>query len=445
MDREKKKCGGFRRITGGVVSLLTIIALLTACSGSSDDSGLDKEQSLQENPVTEEQEKETDTNDVAMQQDGVADGYEMMSVQAPTDQIISDYHEKGYDSVWLTSHEVNKEDGEVGEIGTTDTVNMQVTYADPNGYYQITEEIGAIYAYWGPEMGWKNNFDAGTLVSCDITGFNGTRWKLISDSDIGYEGYNFERATSLIGSDTMSQYDIDSSKVSIYFALENFDIFTVEIEDANYFNKVRFYDDPYEQNEIGTVTVVVDGDVYSTPLRLKGASGDSYHSNLLIAEGASFYFDCAERYDECYVAYSANGESDITPISSEEYEVALQGQVQEIETSTSERENDEDTYNAGNEFDMARVNDTYYINGTDEGCYEIYFYVEDGAILFSVYRDGIDLIRQADAVIVDGKTLHFDGYDDWNIDFVWNEETSFWVDGTGEEIADMIGTEFFSM
>lgn len=347
MDREKKKekSGGFRRITGVAVPLMVSIALLTACADGSDKAS-DQTQSSQESSVadtglTEEQEKVPDTNGTVVQQDGVAEGYEMMSVQAPTDQIISDYHEKGYVSVWLTSHEVNKEDGEIGEIGTTDTVNMQVTYTDPNGFYQITEEIGAVYAYWGSEMGWKNNYDAGTLVGYDITGFNGTRWKLVSDSDIDYEGYNYEMAASLIGNDTMSQYDIDSSTVSIYFALENFDIFTVEIEDANYFNKIRFYDDPFAKNEVGTVTVVVDGNVYSNPLNLKGASGDSYHSNLLVAEGASFYFDCAERYDECNVTYSVNGDSNMTFISAEEYEAALKGQVQKTSVADGEEKDSE--------------------------------------------------------------------------------------------------------
>ena len=344
MDREKKS-GGFRRITGVAVTLVVSIALLTACADSSDKAS-DQTQSSQESSVadtglTEEQEKVPDTNGTVVQQDGVAEGYEMMSVQVPTDQIISDYHEKGYVSVWLTSHEVNKEDGEIGEIGTTDTVNMQVTYTDPNGFYQITEEIGAVYAYWGSEMGWKNNYDAGTLVDYDITGFNGTRWKLVSDSDIDYEGYNYEMAASLIGNDTMSQYDIDSSTVSIYFALENFDIFTVEIEDANYCNKIRFYDDPFAKNEVGTVTVVVDGNVYSNPLNLKGASGDSYHSNLLIAEGASFYFDCVERYDECNVTYSVNGDSNMTIISAEEYEAALKGQVQKTSVADGEEKDSE--------------------------------------------------------------------------------------------------------
>lgn len=118
MDREKEKSGGFRRIAGGAVSLMAIIVLLTACTSSSDKTS-DQMQSSQENSVadtelTEEQEKVSDTKGAVVQQDGVAEGYKMMSVQTPTDQIISDYHEKGYVSVWLTSHEVNKEDGEIG-------------------------------------------------------------------------------------------------------------------------------------------------------------------------------------------------------------------------------------------------------------------------------------------------------------------------------------------
>ena len=36
----------------------------------------------------------------------------------------------------------------------------------------------------------------------------------------------------------------------------------------------------------------------------------------------------------------------------------------------------------------------------------------------------------------------FKGYDDWSFGLIWNSESSFLVQGTGDEIADMIEKEF---
>lgn len=43
--------------------------------------------------------------------DGVSDKYVMQPIQAPTEQILNEYHEKGYQNVLLTSHTVKKREG----------------------------------------------------------------------------------------------------------------------------------------------------------------------------------------------------------------------------------------------------------------------------------------------------------------------------------------------
>lgn len=117
--------------------------------------------------------------------------------------------------------------------------------------------------------------------------------------------------------------------------------------------------------------------------------------------------------------------------------------VEEAAEETSDASTVEGAENTA--FNLSRVDGRSYINGTDGDCYEIYFYIEDGCIMFSVYQNDIDLVRYAEAIVENGSTLHFEGWADWNVDFVWNNETSFTVTGTGGDIADMIGTEFFDM
>lgn len=321
MNKEMKKDKGICRIAGRVIFFMATIVVLTACTGRYDkttqgDLELDAD-------LTEDL-----TKDLTEEQDGIGEEYKTMSFQVPTDQVISAYHEKGYGTVWLISHEVENINGEIGEIGTTDSINLRVTYADPNGYFSVTQDVSAIYAWWGEEIGWKNNYDmAMTLVSCDMTGFNGTYWKLASDSDIESAGYafsNYDIALSLLGEDIMKQYDNHSSTVSIYFALENFEVFSPEIEDLRYFDEINFCGDILGENKAGTIHVVVEGDVYSVPLRLKYKSG-GYDSKLLIAQGARFYLCGATQYDTCKIFYSVDGGSNMIPMSIEEYKKAISG------------------------------------------------------------------------------------------------------------------------
>ena len=356
------KSGGIRKIASGIVSFVVIVILFRACTGDFDKAASDITNGAYGSGEQKSGSVKSGSPTEANGQDGVADGYGMASFQAPVEQIIDDYHQKGYTYVWLTSHELKNDNGNIGEMGTVDTVHMQAVYMDPNGFYQVTEEIGAVYAWWGSEIGWKNNYDVATLANSDMAGFNGTYWKLgiSEDSD---SRYLYETAASLIGEDVMSQYNADSSTVGIYFAFENFEVFNARIEDAQHFDKIRIYIDLPEKNEIGTASVLVDGNIYSVPLRLRNASGGGYNSKLSIGEGAIFCFECAERYGDCNVGYNISRDWGLIHISAEEYKAALQGQVQTVHTADMEESSKESGGNTQESFgmyDLENYLDTLY-------------------------------------------------------------------------------------
>ena len=352
------KSGGIRKIASGIVSLVVIVALFRACTGGFDKAASD----ITNGAYGSGESKSGSVQSAENGQDGAADGYSMTSFQVPVEQVINDYHEKGYTYVWLTSHELKNDNGNIGEMGTVDNVYLRATYIDPNKYYHVTEEIGTVYGYWGSEIGWKSNYDAATLANSDMTGFNGTYWKLGISED-GDGSYLYETATALIGEEIMSQYNAGSSTVGIYFAFENFEAFKARIEDAQHFDKIRIYIDSPEKNEIGIASVVVDGDIYSVPLRLRGASGGGYNSNLHIGKGASFCFECVERYGDCNVKYGLNTDFGLVPISAEEYEATLRGRVQTVHTAGIEESSKESGSNTQENFgmyDLEKYLDTLY-------------------------------------------------------------------------------------
>lgn len=256
--------------------------------------------------------------------DGVSDKYVMQPIQAPTEQILNEYHEKGYQNVLLTSHTVKKREGIIDEV------YLQAQYMDPNGLYQVTEEIGALYPYWGTELGWINNMELGSLLDYDLTGFNGTYWKY---AELLYDGkwdkYNI--ASELLGEEIINKYDTDSV-IDIYFTFYNFDVLDAKIEDVYNFERIRFYKDSAEPVEIGTATVVINGERYRTSLKLASASGGSYHSDMLVAEGASICVRGENSTDNCYISYSIHNSDggDIKLISEEEYNKAVTGAVIDV-------------------------------------------------------------------------------------------------------------------
>ena len=113
----------------------------------------------------------------------------------------------------------------------------------------------------------------------------------------------------------------------------------------------------------------------------------------------------------------------------------------DLMSKKSESSSNADTKSS--EFNLERVDNKNYINGTDIGCYEISFYIENGKIMFCINDYDANVIRHAEATIVDGRTLKFSGYEDWDITFVWDGESSFRVLGRGKSIASMINTDFF--
>ncbi len=352
------KNGGIRKIASRIVSFIVIVVLFRACTGGFDKAASD----IANGAFGSGESKSGSVQSAKNGQNGVANEYSMTSFQVPVEQVINDYHEKGYTYVWLVSHELKNDNGNLGEMGTVDTVKMQAVYMDPNGFYQVTEEISAVYAWWGSEIGWKNNYDVAALANSDMTGFNGTYWKLAISEDSD-SSYLYEAAASLIGEDIMSQYNAGSSTVGIYFAFENFEAFKARIEDVQHFDKIRIYIDSPEKNEIGTASVVVDGDIYSVPLRLRNASGGSYNSKLNIGEGAIFCLECAESYSDCNVSYNVNRDWGLIHILAEEYEAALQGRVQTVHMAGMEESSKESGSNTQENFgmyDLEKYLDTLY-------------------------------------------------------------------------------------
>lgn len=101
------------------------------------------------------------------------------------------------------------------------------------------------------------------------------------------------------------------------------------------------------------------------------------------------------------------------------------------------------------EFNLERVENSEYINGTaDNYRFEFFYQWNNDVLTYSLYYDGeygYDIITNAEAVIVDDKTLHLeDGFGNWAIDLTWFEEGAFIVSGDGGDmIPEIIGTTFY--
>lgn len=215
----------------------------------------------------------------------------------------------------------------------------------------------------------------------------------------------------------------------------------------------KFYDDPSEYNIVGSVTAVVDGKAYSNVLRFQSENeytGTKYPSNLLIPKGADLLFKGLETDYGVSVRYRSNErDSDIKAITEQEHTAIIEKSVpvgmmaELIDKMSKNSKSGTNADTKSGEFNLERVDNKYYINGTDIGSYEISFYIEDGKIMFGINDYETNVIRHAEATIVDSRTLKFSGYEDWDITFVWDDENSFRVLGTGKSIATMINTDFF--
>lgn len=199
-------------------------------------------------------------------QTGLAPEYQNESFQAPTDEVIQRYLDQGYTGVYLTSHEVEyPEDYEKthDKIGTTDSMQLTVSYSDPDGYFSFKEYKACIYAYWGEELGWNNNYEIyATSGLYDLSGFDDTYWT-IEDK---------ERAYSIMDAFFDDFEYNESMEAEICFAFESFD----KIQ------SIGFDNDVYSINqkpllswdgEIGTVVAKYEDRVYKASIVKNTTSG----------------------------------------------------------------------------------------------------------------------------------------------------------------------------
>lgn len=319
--------------------------------------------------------------------EGVSDNYKNVSGMVDTDRVINDYHEKGYTYVWLESHEVKASDGKkVGESGTQDIIKLKATYVDKDNLYYFTEEISAIYMYWGDAIGWANNYDAGELLECDVTGFNNTYWKVIDDGsdpmDLYYEADDFFEKEVL-------DMNGEISSISMYFAFENFDM----LQATNVMNeKMKSAEVKLTAeygNQVGTILCVINGIAYSVPLSFKSYTGGTKYGSYLDIDkkGSKVEFTLNNRSDTSYVEVTYDSRittaSDmermlvsgiyIIPVTEEEY-LSAQDSVAVInpdsgeENSISSNNYDSDSYvGLETEGELFDVEDESTVVSSDSG------------------------------------------------------------------------------
>ncbi len=266
--------------------------------------------------------------------DGVSSSYGNVSGMVDTGSVIADYHDKGYTYVWLESHEVKApDDGKAGDYGTIDEVTLKATYVDEDGLYHFTKEIIALYVYWGDQLLWHNNYELGTIVECDASGFNDTYWKVIDRGDDAEEQYN--EVTSLLdNAESKSVPSQDEARTSeCYLAFYNFD----QLQPSN-----DIYNPEYVELKNGsrvdnaTAVFVINGEAYSKPLKIKYEMGSSYPSliyngshkpsaNLIFAVGEYrfqhvYYVKGSTTKEDLVGSFgTAGSELFITPVTKEEY------------------------------------------------------------------------------------------------------------------------------
>lgn len=97
-------------------------------------------------------------------------------------------------------------------------------------------------------------------------------------------------------------------------------------------------------------------------------------------------------------------------------------------------------------FNKKRVNKTNYINGTDEDSYEISFHTtKSGDIVFTIHRDGKQILSSSNLTIIDLNTLNYKNIDTgWNINLIWDKDSDWAFSVTGKTAAykGIVGSEF---
>ncbi|MCD8148271.1 MAG: YARHG domain-containing protein [Clostridiales bacterium] len=271
-----------------------------------------------EEEVTSEAEVSEETKQFS---EGVSDDYAQYSFMMDTDAVIADYHERGYDYVWLESHEVMApEDGAIGDFGTQDEIYVLATAVGENDTYYITEEIGVLYVYWGEETGWANNYQVGTLEESDFSGFTDTYWKYEENSYYDAEDDYLYYADAIVGDDIDYEAIEASDSIEVYIHLENFDDIYGTIEGATSFSSVNLHGETSGLT-YGTAMLIMDGNIYTRDIE--------YVSGSSINIGESVLFELSFDLDnEIAFSYALDGNNQYDTwisISEDEYMSASKG------------------------------------------------------------------------------------------------------------------------
>lgn len=262
-----------------------------------------------ENIPTSEQEKEIGL------QDGVSSDYLDVPFGVDTDIVIEEFHQKGYNYVYLNQHEIHTPENNNIE-GTTDTIYLDATYFNEKFGYTYTDHYGVIYSYWGENLGWKNNYE--------MLDVNANREEIAPDFNPGnfsdvYIHMSFDEAERIsfemlvpwkdygieFGDDTVLDFTGDTP-IDYYIHIENLD-------GLQYLRDQSFGKD---EREFGELIMVYDDIGYVADLRLNelkilGKDEIVFTVNdTEISSGVSFYID-----------------ENTTFIDAEEYEAARQGTV----------------------------------------------------------------------------------------------------------------------
>lgn len=209
--------------------------------------------------------------------DGISDDYIYTSYMVDPDKIMEDYYEKGFTYVWLKSHEGAESEND------SDHVYLQATHEDPNSMYYAIYDIEAWYT---KISGTYEIFmdTAETSLLCDLSGFNGTCWKLTNSA--WYTMYDFVDDFSgyFEGLESIStEADGVEHSYDVYFYFDDLGKYYAEIDDDLYSLRNDYSTIELRMsNSFGTMIILLDGTVYEIPIEASQTRSTIQYSKDLL-------------------------------------------------------------------------------------------------------------------------------------------------------------------
>lgn len=359
-----KKLSKWKKVIILVVVFIVVCILIDMISSPNKTADTDKKENLADEIKDDQENQEKEAVSAEKYRDGVSDDYQSYSFQMDTNTILQEYYDKGYDNVWLFYHEVKApENGKIGDGGTVDTISLEASYEDKDGYFYITDTYGVIYAYWNETLGWKNTFEQLEGDSkYDFSKFNNTYWKVKVD----------ERKAELARL-VMNDYSGDED-IEVFVSFENFDTF-------RYLGNHEFASDAV----LGELLVVSNEKVYKAEFTCD-YMGYGHKIRLFFNEMATEWRISVQvdiGVNSTAIDWSAGSQSDIEAITKEEFEEASKGMVALDERSDSMQEeaNEENNQKMGGNGDYEIIPyETYESGGEDLHMYANLTKNSDGSI-----------------------------------------------------------------